>query len=150
MPILEYHLTAGAHRDDDIAELLLASSKLYAEALDSPIDRIRVVATLHAPQHMAVGGQLISEGGALAPYFHFLVLQGRPDEQCQSLISGFTDLVERILRVERRTIRGGCWAIPATHWGIAGTPASALRAAELQARAARAAAATVNSHVPGL
>lgn len=136
MPILEYHLTAGAHRDDDIAELLLASSRLYAEALGSPIERVRVTVTAHAPQHVAVGGRLVSEGGANAPYFHFLVLEGRPIEQCQALIAGFTDLVERILKVDRRAVRGGCWPIPATHWGIGGTPASALRSVEIQARAA--------------
>ena len=74
MPILEYHLSAGLHRDEDIAELLLRSSRLYAEVLASPIERVRVLATLHAPQHVAVGGQLLSDGAPDAPSFHFLVL----------------------------------------------------------------------------
>jgi 4-oxalocrotonate tautomerase len=136
MPVLEFHLTAGAHRDDDVAELLLAASKLYADALASPIERVRVYVTMHAPQHVAVGGQLLSEGGSNAPYFHFLVLEGRPIDQCQALITGFTDLLERTLKVDRRLVRGGCWPIPPQFWGIGGTPASALRAAEIQARAA--------------
>ncbi len=147
MPILEFHLTAGAHRDDDIAELLLAASRLYAEGLASPIERVRVVVNVHAPQHMAVGGQLLSEGGSQAPYFHFLALEGRPVEQCQALITGFTDLLERILKVDRRQVRGGCWTVPPQFWGIARTPASVLRAAEVQARAAMVATgATAAAH----
>ena len=39
-----------------------------------------VLATLHAPQHVAVGGQLLSDGAPDAPSFHFLVLEGRPLE----------------------------------------------------------------------
>jgi len=142
MPILEYHLKAGAHADNDIAELLLASSRLYADVLDCPVERVRVFVTAHAPQHMAVGGVLVSEGGRNAPHFHCLVLQGRSDAQCQALITGFTDLLERILKVDRQLIRGGCWPIAPQHWGIAGTPASVLRAAEVQARAALEASAT--------
>jgi 4-oxalocrotonate tautomerase len=136
MPILEYHLSAGLHRDEDIAELLLRSSRLYAEVLASPIERVRVLATLHAPQHVAVGGQLLSDGAPDAPSFHFLVLEGRPLEQCQALIAGFTDLLVQVLKVDRQRVRGGCWPIPPEHWGIAGRPASAARAGEIQARAA--------------
>ena len=135
MPILEYHLTEGQHSDDQIAELILASSHLYADVLQSPIERVRVLVHLHRPQHHAVGGRLISEGAGLAPYFHFLVLEGRPVEQCHRLLQGFTDLLERTLRVDRQRIRGGCWPIPAAMWGIGGQPASALRAHEIMARA---------------
>jgi phenylpyruvate tautomerase PptA (4-oxalocrotonate tautomerase family) len=136
MPILEYHLADGHYSDTQIGALLTASSQLYAETLGSPIDRVRVLATLHAPQHVAVGGRLLSEGGVAAPYFHFLVLEGRPIEQCQALIAGFTELLVQTLGVERQQIRGGCWPIPPQHWGIAGIPASATRASEIQARAA--------------
>ena len=139
MPILEYHLTEGLHTDEQISDLLLASARLYAEVLKSPVDRVRVVAQLHKPQHAVVAGKLVSEGGPSAPYFHFLVLEGRPVEECQALITGFTDLVVSSLGVDRSLVRGGCWPIPPQYWGIAGTPASVMRAQEIAARAAAAA-----------
>jgi phenylpyruvate tautomerase PptA (4-oxalocrotonate tautomerase family) len=139
MPILEYHLAQGQHSDAQIGALLTASSRLYADTLGSPIERVRVLATLHAPQHVAVGGQLLSEGGMVAPHFHFLVLEGRPLDQCHALIAGFTELLVQHLGVARQLVRGGCWPIPPQDWGIAGIPASATRAAEIQARAAASA-----------
>lgn len=135
MPILEYHLTEGRHTDEQIAELVLASSHLYAEVLPCPIERVRVAVHLHRPQHVAIGGRLVSEGGAAAPWFHFLVLEGRPVEAGQQLLAGFTDLLVRTLGVERPQVRGGCRSIPPEHWAIGGTPASVLRATEIRARA---------------
>lgn len=140
MPILEYRLTAGRHSDDQVGELLLASARLYAEVLKSPVDRVRVVAQMHQPQHAVVAGRLVSDGAPSAPYFHFLVLEGRPVEECQRLITGFTELVVSILGVDRSLVRGGCWPIPPQYWGIAGTPASVMRAQEIAARAAAAGA----------
>lgn len=135
MPILEYRLAEGQHTDEQVADLLLASARLYAEVLKSPLDRVRVAALTYKPQHAVVGGQLVNEGGASAPWFHFLVLEGRPVDECQALITGFTDLVVSTLGVERSLVRGGCWPIPPQHWGIAGTPASVMRAQEIAARA---------------
>lgn len=135
MPILEYRLAEGQYTDEQVSDLLLASARLYAEVLKSPLDRVRVVALTYKPQHAVVGGHLVSEGGPSAPWFHFLVLEGRPVEECQALITGFTDLVVSALGVERSLVRGGCWPIPAQYWGIAGTPASVMRAKEIAARA---------------
>lgn len=140
MPILEFHLTEGRHTDEQVTDLLLAAARCYAEVLRSPPDRVRVVAHTHRPQHLVVGGRLLSEGGEPAPWFHFLVLEGRPVEECQALIRSFTDLLVQTLGVERSRVRGGCWAVPPTHWGIGGQPASVLRAQEIAARAAAAAA----------
>lgn len=135
MPILEYHLAEGRYTDEQIGDLLVASSQLYAKTLESPIERVRVFASFYRPQHVAVAGQLLSRGGPAAPYFHFLVLEGRPVEQCHRLIEGFTDLVVDILQAERGLVRGGCWPIPPQYWGIGGTPASLTRVLELAARA---------------
>ncbi len=136
MPVLEYHLAEGQYTDRQISELLTISSQRYADALESPIERVRVFAQLYKPQHVAVGGKLLSEGGVSAPYFHFLVLEGRPLDQCQELLKGFTDLLVEILKADRSLIRGGCWPIPAQLWAIGGTPASFTRAGEIAARAA--------------
>ena len=135
MPILEYHLAESRYTDAQIGDLLTASSALYAQTLESPIERVRVFASFYQPQHVAVGGKLLSQGGPAAPYFHFLVLEGRPIEQCHRLIEGFTDLVVEILRAERSLVRGGCWPIPPQYWGIGGTPASLTRVQEIAARA---------------
>jgi phenylpyruvate tautomerase PptA (4-oxalocrotonate tautomerase family) len=135
MPILEYHLADSRYTDAQIGDLLTASSDLYAKTLESPIERVRVFASFYKPQHVAVGGKLLSQGGLAAPYFHFLVLEGRPIEQCHRLIAGFTDLVVEILRAERSLVRGGCWPIPPQYWGIGGTPASLTRVQEIVARA---------------
>ena len=122
MPILEYRLTAGRHSDDQIGELLLASANLYAEVLKSPVDRVRVTATLHQPQHAVVAGRLVSDGAPSAPFFHFLVLEGRPVEECQALITGFTDLV-----VSRPSAWTAAWCAAAAGRSRRSTGASPAR-----------------------
>ena len=135
MPILEYHLAEGRYSDAQIAQLLLASSQRYAELLRSPIERVRVFAQFYRPEHVAVGGRLLSDGAPSAPYFHFLVLEGRPLDECHALLGAFTDLVVDILQAERKLVRGGCWPIPPPYWAIGGLPASQMRSAEIAARA---------------
>lgn len=137
MPVLEFHLAENAYTDAQCEELLVESSRLYAQVLGSPIDRVRVFIHLHKPTHAATGGVPLSRGGTPAPCFFFLLLQGRPVEEKHALLTGFTDLVERILGAERSLVRGGAWMIPPEDWSIGGTPASVMRAAEVAARAQR-------------
>lgn len=138
MPIVEFHLSAARHDDAAIGRLLVDASQLYAEVLQAPIERVRAVAHTHQPCHVAVAGRLQSEGGELAPYFHFLVLEGRPVEQCQRLLGGFTDLCVSHLGVARGVVRGGCWPIAPEYWAIAGNAASVMRAREIAERASAA------------
>lgn len=135
MPILQFHLAEEQYTDAQVSELLLESSKFYAQVLGSPLDRVRVFAQFYKPAHVAVGGRLISDGAPSAPHFQFLVLEGRPVDECHRLLSGFTDLVVNILHTQRSLVRGGCWPIPPQFWSIGGTPASVLRAQEISARA---------------
>ncbi len=135
MPILEYHLTDGQYTDAQCEKLLVESSKLYAQILRSPMDRVRVVIHQHRPSMVAVAGVPMDKGGKSAPFFFFLALLGRPVEERHALLIGFTDLVVDILGAERSAVRGGCWTIPPEDWCIGGTPASVLRAAEVKARA---------------
>ena len=137
MPIVKYYLVEGQHTDDEIAGLLKRSCALLAEVLDSPIERVRAFAHEFRPQTVCVGGQLVSEGAAEAPYFRFMLLNGRPLEQRQRLLRGFTDLLVEELGVERSRVRGGMWLVEPEHWVIGGTPASELRQAEIAARAAQ-------------
>ena len=134
MPILRYHLIENQYTDEQCEELLIESSHLYASVLNSPIERVRVFINRYSPQMVAVGGISVGKGAVPAPYFEFLVLAGRPLEQRQRLLAGFTDLIEGILGVDRRVIRGACREIPAEDWGIGGVPASNLREREIRAR----------------
>ena len=87
-----------------------------------------------AGRRVAVGGKLMSEGAAAAPWFHCLVLQGRSEESCHALLAGFTDLLVTILGADKASVRGGCWPISPAMWSIGGVPASHTRAAEIRAR----------------
>lgn len=135
MSILQYHLAEESYTDTQVGELLTKSSTLYADVLKSPIERVRVLAQFYKAQHVAVAGKLIASGGTPAPYFHFLVLAGRPLDECHRLLTGFTELVVDLLHADRSAVRGGCWPISPEYWTIAGTPASIMRAAEISQRA---------------
>lgn len=135
MPVLEFHLAEGSCSDAQCERLLVESSRLYAEVLNSPIERVRVFIQLYRPALMATAGVPLSRGGAAAPLFYFLAMQGRPLEERQRLLAGFTDLLVEITGAERARVRGGCWLIPPEDWGIGGLPATQLRAAEIRARA---------------
>lgn len=141
MPVLQYMLVEGQQTDAQIAELLIESSRLFAEVLESPIDRVRVSAQLVQPQHIAIGGKLVSEGVPSTPYFEFVVLEGRPMAHRQRLLEGFTHLLVDKLGVDRNRVRGSCWAVDPAQWSIGGNLASVLRAKEISARAAASAAA---------
>jgi 4-oxalocrotonate tautomerase len=138
MPILDIQLVEGQYSDAQCERLLLEASRYYAQALKSPIERVRVFLQMIPCRHAAVGGQLVSAGAPAAPYFQFLVLQGRSLEERQTLLRGFTDLIVDILGADRRLVRGACWPIDPENWAIAGVPASVQRAAEVQARAEQA------------
>jgi 4-oxalocrotonate tautomerase len=134
MPILNFHLVQGQHDSAQIQTLLLKASALFAEVLACPIDRVRVFATEHAPQHFCIGGKLVSQHEQVAPYFSFIVLEGRSQEDRQRLLSGFTDLVVDILGAPRANVRGGIVPVAPSDWSIGGTLASELRQAEIEAR----------------
>jgi 4-oxalocrotonate tautomerase len=138
MPVVTYRLVQGLHTDEEIAALLTRSSALFAEVVGAPIDRIRAFVEETRPQATAVAGQLVSEGAAEAPFFEFLLFAGRPVEHAHRLLEGFTDLLVEILGSERSLIRGRCQYADPDHWAIAGVPASIVRRAEVEARAAAA------------
>lgn len=139
MPVMEIHLVEGQHADEPCKTLLRRCAELYAEVLKSPMDRVRVFITTHRPEYFFAGGRLASEDPVPAPYFSFIVLEGRSLEERQRLLSGFTDLIVEVLGVDRGRVRGACRPIPPEDWGIGGVPASVLRAAEVKTRAEAAA-----------
>ncbi|MHC1562599.1 tautomerase family protein [Actinomycetospora sp. C-140] len=135
MPILEVHLVEGDHSPAEHQRLLEQMSRRYAEVLASPIERVRAYLTLHAREHWAVGGET---GGAPAPYFTAIVLEGRPVEQRHRLLADFTDIVVDVLGAARERVRGRIIQVPPDDWAIGGVPASGARRDEIAARAAAA------------
>lgn len=135
MPIVNFHLVEGRATPDQAERLLKAASALYAEVLSAPVERIRAFITPHAADQFLVGTELASKNGLHAPFFDFIVLEGRPLEQRQRLLTGFTDLLVEILGVHRDLIRGICRRVHPEDWSIGGNPASVLREAEIRARA---------------
>lgn len=134
MPILNFHLVQGQHTVASVETLLLKASALFAEVLACPVDRVRVFVTEHAPQHMCIGGKLVSHEEQVAPYFSFIVLEGRSPQDRQHLLAGFTDLLVEILGAPRDMIRGGIVPVAPADWNIGGQLASNLRQAEIEAR----------------
>lgn len=134
MPILNFHLVQGQHAAAPVEALLLRSSQFFAEVLCCPIERVRVFVTEHAAQHACVGGKLVSQLDQAAPYFNFIVLQGRSLEDRHRLLAGFTDLVVEILGCSRELVRGAVTPVETEDWSIGGVPASSLRQAEIEAR----------------
>lgn len=137
MPIVHFHLVEGTATREREAELLRRASALYAEVLESPIERVRAFIHTFPPTRAAVGGVLVADGGSAAPFFEFLVLEGRPLEQRQALLTGFTDLIAEILDVEKSLIRGRCKRVMGEEWSIGGRIAAELRADHIQSFTAK-------------
>lgn len=133
MPIIHFHLVEGRSTPAQEEALLKQASAFYADVLQCPMDRVRAFIQTYAPSRCAVAGELVSSGRSQAPYFEFLALDGRPLEQRQKLLVGFTDLLVEILGVERGLIRGHCKRVQPEEWCIGGTPAAALRKDDIKA-----------------
>lgn len=139
MPIVNFFLVPGAFDDTSVQRLLKEASLFYVETLypgmdPLPLDRVRAFVTLISPGHWATAGVPVSDGGEIAPFFTCLALEGRPEEQLQRLMAGFTDLIEEHLGCRRGAVRGQVIAIDPAHWSIGGEPASRTRANETQLR----------------
>ena len=135
MPIVNFHLLAGQSTAEQDARLLEEASRLYAEVLQAPMERVRAFITPHAAGQFAVAGEPCSVNGLHAPFFEFIVLDGRSLEDRQRLHRDFTELLVDVLGVRRELVRGMCRRVPPEDWSIGGVPASVLRADEVAARA---------------
>ncbi|WP_150430339.1 tautomerase family protein [Dechloromonas sp. CZR5] len=134
MPILNIHLVRGQSPAPAVENLLLRCSQAFADGLRCPIDRVRVFVTEHEARFMCVGGKMVSDSEVMAPYFSFIVLEGRSLEDRQSLLTAFTDLIVEILGAPRELVRGGIVPVAPEDWSIGGVPASHLRQTEIEAR----------------
>ncbi|WP_068804269.1 tautomerase family protein [Thauera phenolivorans] len=135
MPILHFHLAEGHYATEQHERLLTEASRFFADVLRCPIDRVRAFIHLYRPELTAVGGVPVSREGTRAPYFSFIVMEGRPLEERHRLLAGFTDIVADVLGVERSLVRGGIVPVQPENWSIGGEPASVRRRDEIAARA---------------
>lgn len=142
MPIVNFHLVEGMTSAQQDERLLIGASRLYAEVLQAPMERVRAFITPHPAGRFAAVGGLAANNGLHAPYFDFIVLDGRPDDEIHRLLAGFTDLLVDILGVRRDLVRGSCRRVAPEDWAIGGIPASVLRKDEVEARAGLAASKT--------
>lgn len=134
MPLVHFHLVENSANEEQIAVLSEVASHIYADVLESPIERVRVFINFHAAKHMAVGGKQISQGAPAAPFFDFIVLAGRSVEQRQQIHRQFTDLLAEVLGVPRAIIRGRCNLANPEDWSIGGQSAANIRQNEIAAR----------------
>ncbi len=139
MPIVNFHLVEGMSTPEQDERLLIGACQLYAEVLKAPVERIRAFITPHRPGQFAVAGGLCAHNGLHAPYFEFIVLEGRSLEDRHCLMRRFTDLLVDTLDVRRELIRGSCRRVEPQDWAIGGEPASVIRKDEVAARAAQSA-----------
>lgn len=139
MPIVHFHLVDGQYAAQQQERLLVEASRLFAEVLRCPIDRVRAFIHLSRPELTAVGGVPVSRCGARAPYFSFIVMEGRSLDDRHRLMAGFTDILVEVLNVRRDDVRGGIVPVHPENWSIGGVPGSALRRDEIAFRAQQAA-----------
>lgn len=133
MPIAHFHLvdpTPGQQR-----RIITQATRIYAEAFDSPADRIRIFIQSYPATAVGVGGVPVSDGATQAPFFTALAMGGRPVGQRHRVLKEFTAMLAEVLDVDPATVRGHVVDINPENWGIGGEPASVLRAAEIAARA---------------
>jgi len=137
MPVVNFHLVEGYCSDEQKVRLLQNASRLYSKVLQSPMERVRAIITLHTADEFAVAGDCVSSHRLHAPYFEFIVLEGRPLDERQKLMTGFTSLLVEILAVDRNVVRGRCIRVEPQDWSIGGIGADVLREQEICARAAK-------------
>ena len=75
------------------------------------------------------------------PLVRIDIMEGRPPEKIRELHSRVAELVAEILDTPIERVRTYITQFPPEAWGIGGVPASVARRAEVEARAAAAAAA---------
>jgi phenylpyruvate tautomerase PptA (4-oxalocrotonate tautomerase family) len=110
------------------------ATRIYAEALDAPLDRIRVYIVGHQPEEVTVAGVGVDQGGAAAPYFTAVVLEGRSAAQRHAVMRGMSTLLAQVMHVDLAVVRGRIIRCDPEDWAIAGESASVVRATEITDR----------------
>lgn len=137
MPFLRIDLAAPI--DPEMKRrLLVETAQLFADIIESDIDRVRTQVHELPGDDFAVGGVPISESGVQAPFVTLDLFRGRPASEHRSLCERIPALVAEIVGcpIERTRLRIN--EVFPEGWAIGGVQASELRRAEIEARAADA------------
>lgn len=132
MPVIFFTVPDGMLCERAQSDLVEQASRIFADELGSPIERVRAFVNLHNPRQAAVGGAV---NGPPALFFEFIMLKGRPSEQRLSLMKKLSELLADMTGADISTVRGMCRQIDADDWCIAGEPASVARADHVAALA---------------
>ena len=132
MPVAHVHVTGSTpeQRRDIGAEV----TRIYAEVLEAPLERVRVFVMDHDPGDVTVAGVNLDEGGLPAPFFTAIVFESRPVEQRHRLLREVSEMLARVLDVDLAGVRGQVVPVAPDDWGIAGVPAAVARGGEIAAR----------------
>lgn len=134
MPFVTFHLVEDQVNQDQCKALLEQGAQLYAEVLEAPVERIRGLIRTYPSSHAMVGGRIVEPDSLGAPFFEFVVMADRSEQQIQTITAGFTRLLVEILGADQSLVRGRCIRVNPNDWMIAGKSAAEIRGAEIAAR----------------
>lgn len=121
MPTIEAFIAEGySHRQKH--DLIEAMTHAVVDAIDAPIDSIRVILNEVATHDAGIGGKT---GAAISVAQAFLIA-GRSIEQKRRLIAGLTVVMAALPGVDSGGVRIIIKDIPNTDFGIAGQTAQSL------------------------
>lgn len=136
MPVAHFQVTDCTPEQE--RRLLVEGSERYAAVMEAPVERVRIFVQHFDATAVAVGGRPLADSDGAIAYFEAIAMEGRPPATRHRLLSELTDLFVDVLGIERDLVRGMVTEVAPDNWGIAGTPASVLRSAELAERSAAA------------
>ena len=136
MPVAHIHVvgTTPEQRREISAEV----TRIYAEVLEAPVERIRVFVVDHDPGDVTVAGVNVGEGGAPAPFFTAIFFASRPVEQRHRLLREASEMLARVCDVDLGLVRAQAVPVAPDDWCIGGVPAAVARREEITARVAAA------------
>lgn len=117
--------------------LLVETAVLFAEIIESDVDRVRTQVHELPATDFALGGVPIAESGEQAPFITLDLFRGRPASQHQALCERIPRLVADLLDVPIERTRLRINEVFPEGWAIGGVQASELRRREIEARAAQ-------------
>jgi 4-oxalocrotonate tautomerase family enzyme len=146
VPAAHVHVLEG-HPRPALHQLIAEISAAMATILDTPPQRLEVWVTEVDLELWGVAGEPASHvldrlprAQVEMPFVQMVLLEGRPVQQHHALIQAVTGIIERVLGTAPGRTRIQIAEVGPDRWGIGGRPASVVRADEIAARAAAAAA----------
>jgi len=125
-----------------LRQVIAEVSEAMSEILIAPKDRLEVWITEIDPELWGIAGTPADEvlkttprKQVEMPFVQMVLMEGRPKEQHHRIIAAISDILHRRLGTEKGRIRIHIANAQPDNWGIGGSPASVLRAAEIAARA---------------